>query len=140
MLRLSLTLALGLRLLAAHAQTSPPMTVPPTAISHLENLMEATKKAAAKSPGTKARHAETNPELNRYLVIAADDFLRVTREAPSQEAYLAAIDKGLGRLAALANTRPLRQQVADYYLDLLEIVGLESSEGKLDAFVAQAGQ
>lgn len=140
MLRLTLTLALGLRLLATHAQAGPPMAVPPTAISHLENLMEATKKAAAKSPGAKARHAEINPELNRYLVIAADDFLRVTRDVPSREAYLAAIDKGLGRFTALATTRLLRQQVADYYLDLLEIVGLESSEGKLDAFVAQAAQ
>lgn len=132
-------MALGLSLPAAYAQTSPPMAVPSTAISHLEDLMEATKKAAAKNQSTAKRHAEVNPELNRYLVLAADDFLRITREAPSQEAYLAAIDKGLGRLTALATTKVLRQQVADYYLDLLEMVGLESSEGKLDAFVAQAG-
>jgi hypothetical protein len=116
------------------------MTVPRTAISQLEDLMEATKKAAAKSKSAAKLPAELNPELNRYLVIAADDFVRVTRDVPTREAYLSAIDKGLGRLTPLATTRELRQQVADYYLDLLEIVGLDSSDGKLDTFVAQAGQ
>lgn len=138
MIRILLTLALAFGLSAAYAQASSPMTVSRTALTQLEDLMEATKKAAAKPKTTDKRPAEINPELNRYLVIAADDFVRVTRETPTREAYLAAIDKGLGRLAPLAATRALRQQVADYYLDLLEIVGLDSSDGKLDAFVAQA--
>jgi hypothetical protein len=140
MIRAFLTAGLVLSLSAVYAQTSTTMTVPRTALTQLEDLMEATKKAAAKPKSTDKRPAEINPELNRYLVIAADDFVRVTREIPSREAYLAAIDKGLSRLATPANTKELRQQVADYYLDLLEIVGLDSSDGKLDAFVAQAGR
>lgn len=138
MMRALLTLALGFSLSAAYAQTS--MTVPRTAITQLEDLMEATKKAVAKPKSNSKLPAEVNPELNRYLVIAADDFVRVTRETPTREAYLTAIDKGLGRLTPLATSKELRQQVADYYLDLIEIVGLDSSDGKLDSFVAQAGK
>ncbi|MDO7874871.1 DUF4844 domain-containing protein [Hymenobacter sp. ASUV-10] len=139
MIRILLTLALGLSLSAAYAQTGTTMVVPRTAIGQLEDLMEVTKKAAAKPKSNSKLPAEANPELNRYLVIAADDFVRVTRETPTREAYLAAIDKGLGRLTTLATSKELRQQVADYYLDLIEIVGLDSSDGKLDTFVAQAG-
>jgi hypothetical protein len=125
--------------LSSHAQTPVPMQVPSKAIGQLEDLKELTKKTAVtkqKRPGKQP--AETNPELNRYLVIAADDFVRVTTDNPTREAYIACIDKGLARMAPLATTTVLRQQVADYYLDLMEIVGLGSSDGKLDSFVSQA--
>lgn len=136
----------SLMALAGHAQTTAQnnasatvMTVPTQAISQLENLMEDTKRIVVeKQTSTRKRAAETHPELNRNLVIAAADFVRVTREQPSQDAYIAVIDKGLARIAPLATTTAARQQVADYYLDLMEIVGLTTSEGKLDAFVKEA--
>jgi hypothetical protein len=44
---------------------------------------------------------------------------------------------GLARLEPLATTPEDRQQVADYFQELMEIVGLESSEGRLAAFVGK---
>ena len=113
------------------------MQVPAKAISQLEDLKELTKAEVLKTSKAKAQ-AEVRPELNRLLVISADEFVRAARNAPSKEAYLNCIDTGLTRLAPLATTVQDRQQIAEYFQELMEIVGLESSEGRLDAFVAQA--
>jgi hypothetical protein len=114
------------------------MKVPATAVSRLEDLKELTKKAAVNSGKVKAKaHAEVRPDLNRYLVISADEFVRITASEPSKEAYLKSIEMGLARLEPLATTAEDRQQVAEYFQELMEIVGLESSEGRLAAFVGK---
>jgi len=48
---------------------------------------------------------------------------------------LQSLDAGLVRLMPLVPQVEDRQQVAEYYQDLLDIVGLDSSEGRLTAFV-----
>ncbi|WP_460552920.1 DUF4844 domain-containing protein [Hymenobacter daeguensis] len=123
--------------LAGHAQATK-MQVPAKASSQLADLMDLTKAEVAKTSKVKAKaHAEVRPDLNRYLVISTNDFLQVTNNNPTKEAYLQCIDKGLARVAPLTNSVQDRQQVAEYFQELMEIVGLESSEGKLAAFVSQ---
>ena len=124
---------------ASYAQTVTPIKVTAKAIGQLEDLKELTKAEALKSakPNSKA-HAEVRPELNRLLVISADEFVRVASGAPNKEAFLQCIDTGLARVDPLAVTAQDRRQVAEYFQELMEIVGLESSDGRLDAFVAQS--
>ncbi|MBO2010415.1 DUF4844 domain-containing protein [Hymenobacter negativus] len=123
--------------LTGQAQSTP-MQVPAKASSQLADLMDLTKAEVSKKSTVKAKtHAEARPELNRYLVISANDFLQVTNNAPTKEAYLQCIDKGLARLAPLTTNVQDRQQVAEYFQELMEIVGLESSDGRLASFVAQ---
>ncbi|MBH8559557.1 DUF4844 domain-containing protein [Hymenobacter negativus] len=130
---------LTLGTLAANAQTGK-IQVPAQAITQLEDLKELTKAEVAKVGKATKAHAEVRPDLNRYLVISADDFLRVTKEQPTKEAYLKCLDNGLARVAPLTETATDRQQVAEYFQELMEIVGLESSEGRLDSFVGAAGK
>jgi hypothetical protein len=128
---------LGCAALTGQAQSTR-MQVPAKASSQLADLMDLTKAEVAKTGKVKAKaHAEVRPDLNRYLVISTNDFLQVTNDKPTKEAYLQCIDKGLARLAPLTNNVQDRQQVAEYFQELMEIVGLESSEGKLAAFVSQ---
>lgn len=129
---------LSLATLAGHAQTGTPVKVSAQAITQLENLKELTKAEVVRAGKATKAHAEVRPDLNRYLVISADDFLRVTKEQPTKEAYLKCLDNGLVRVAPLAASATDRQQVAEYFQDLMEIVGLESSEGRLVAFVGSA--
>lgn len=122
--------------LTGHAQTR--MQVPAKAAIQLTDLMELTKSEVAKKGTVKGKvQAEVRPDLNRYLVISANDFLQVTNNAPTKEAYLQCLDKGLARVAPLTTDVQDRQQVAEYFQELMEIVGLESSEGRLDTFVGQ---
>ena len=105
-------------------------------IGRLENFIEATKHVAETS-ATAPSQAEARPELNRLLVIAAFDFVQITRNAPGREAYLQALDRGLERLDPLMVTPADRLEVAEFYDDLMEIVGVDSSDGRLAAFVAR---
>jgi len=128
---------LGCAALTSQAQSTR-MQVPAKASSQLADLMDLTKSEVPKKGTVKAKaHAEVRPDLNRYLVISTNDFLQVTNNAPTKEAYLQCIDKGLARIAPLTNDAQDRQQVAEYFQELMEIVGLESSEGRLAAFVSQ---
>ncbi|MDB5236539.1 MAG: hypothetical protein JWR44_3532 [Hymenobacter sp.] len=120
---------------ASHAQSGT-LPVPPKAISQLEDLKELTKAEVAGKAKSKA-HAEVRPDLNRYLVISADEFLRVASAGPTKEAYLRCIEIGLARVEPLTNGPEDRKQVAEYFQDLMEIVGLDSSDGRLSAFVSQ---
>ncbi|MDQ2794694.1 MAG: DUF4844 domain-containing protein [Bacteroidota bacterium] len=104
-------------------------------IGRLEDFIEATKKVAETSATAKSQ-AEARPELNRLLVIAAFDFVQITRTAPGREAYLLAMDHGLERFDPLMTTLDDRLEVAEFYIDLMDIVGLASSDGRLNAFVA----
>ena len=126
---------LSLVALAGYGQASTRLPVPPQAIGQLEDLMELTKlEAASVRPKSKA-HAEVRPDLNRHLVISADEFRQVAAGGPTREAYLNCLETGLARLAPLTNGLDDRMHVAEYFQDLMEIVGLESSEGRLAAFV-----
>jgi hypothetical protein len=125
--------------LSGYAQTATPVKVPAQALSQLEDLKELTKREASSEKHKGRQHAEVNPELNRWLVVAADDFVRVTTNTPTKEAYLECIDRGLTRMAPLTHDNDDRLQVAEYYQELMEIVGLDSSEGRLSAFVGTPG-
>lgn len=120
--------------LSGYCQTCKPMSVPVKALSQLEDYKELTKREVAAGLRKGQLHAEVNPELNRWLVVAADEFARVAANSPTKEAYLRCIDRGLASLAPLTHSAEERKQVAQYYQELMEIVGLESSEGRLDAF------
>ena len=119
----------------SHAQT----TVRPGSalvVSRLEDFIEATKHVAEPSATNKSQ-IEARLELNRLLVIAAFDFVQITRNAPGRDAYMQAMDRGLERFDPLVTTSEERHQVAEFYIDLMDIVGIDSSDGRLDAFVAK---
>lgn len=123
--------------LAGHAQTSTPLRVSQKDLSRLENFKELTRReAAARRPDGKLT-AELRPALNRELLVGLDDFARVAAAEPTKEAFLASIDAGLARLAPLTRTTNDRQLVAEFYQALMDIVGLDSSEGRLTAFFNQ---
>lgn len=103
-------------------------------VSRLEDFIEATKHVAEPRATPKSQ-VEARPELNRLLVIAAFDFVQITRTAPSREAYLLAMDRGLERLEPSMATLDDRYEVADFYVDLMDIVGIDNSDGRLNAFV-----
>ena len=134
-MRTALFCLFSLSALAGYAQTAPPLAVPADAVARLEDVKETTKQVVV-TKATKARlQAETRPEVNRLLVLAADDFVRITTAGkPTREAYLQALDKDLAGLAPLATDEQDRRQVAEYFQELLEIVGIPSSEGRLTAF------
>lgn len=123
--------------LAGYAQSATPMQVPTKAISQLEDLKELMKSEVVAETDKKAS-AESRPELNRFLVISTDDFLRVANNRPTKEAYLKCLDMGLARINPLVSNSLDRQQVAYYFQEIMEIVGLESSEGRLSTFVASS--
>ncbi|WP_216679740.1 hypothetical protein [Hymenobacter siberiensis] len=87
---------LTLGALAANAQTGTRIQVPARAITQLEDLKELTKAEVTKAGKATKAHAEVRPDLNRYLVISADDFLRVTKAQPTKEAYFICLDAFVG--------------------------------------------
>ena len=102
-------------------------------IARLEDLIEITKHVAENNASPKSQ-AEARPEINRLLVIAAFDFVQITRNAPSREAFLESIDRRLAQLDPLMVLPEDRVQVAEFYDELLEMVGVASSDGRLDEF------
>lgn len=120
--------------LAGQAQTTA-LPVPEKAVSKLEKMLKQTQTAVVVGKRANALPAETRPVLNKILVQSTKEFLSITSGKPTKEAYLQALDAGLARLAPLTPHTDDRAQVAEYYQDLLDIVGLESSEGRLNAFV-----
>lgn len=133
-MRASLLLLLCLTAFAGYAQNGTAIKVPATALEQLEELKELTKTEAVTGKTKGRLHAETRPDINRWLVVSANDFVQVTRVNPTQEAYLLCIETGLARLAPLAQRVEERQQVAEFFQELMEIVGLKSSGGRLTAF------
>lgn len=125
---------------AQEVAPAPAMTVPVKATVLLEKMRKQTLAAVVVGKRPDSLPAETRPLLNKILLQSATDFLAITTRKPTKEAYLQSLDAGLSRLNPLISQVEDRQQVAEYYQDLLEIVGLESSEGRLAAFVARAGK
>ncbi len=102
-------------------------------IARLEDFIEITKHVAENN-APQTSQAEARPAINRLLVIAAFDFVQITRNAPSREAYLESIDRRLAQLDPLMVFPEDRVQVAEFYDELLEMAGVASSDGRLDEF------
>jgi hypothetical protein len=124
-----------------HAQTTTPVSVPEKAVMQLQKVLKHTQAVVVLTtkPGKGPLPPETRPELNYILVASANEFLAIANGRPTREAYLQSVDAGLSRLGPLMPVMEDRQAVAEYYQDLLDIVGLESSEGRLTAFVEGVG-
>ena len=123
--------------LASHAQNLAPVPhiVPGKAVVQLETILRQTQVEVVVDRRNSTLSAEMRLLLNRILVQSAKDFLAITHDKPTKEAYYKSLELGLERLKSLATKKEDREQVAEYFQDLLDIVGLKSSEGRLMAFV-----
>lgn len=121
--------------LSGYAQTTTPMTVPQKAVAQLEKIRKQTQAEVVVGKSVKGLPAETRPLLNKILLQSTADFLAIIAHNPTKEAYFQSLDASLMRILPLTPKIEERQQVAEYYQDLLDIVGLESSEGRLTSFV-----
>jgi hypothetical protein len=123
--------------LASHAQdvAPTPHVVPEKAMVQLEKMLRQTQVEVVIGRRKSTLPAEVRPLFNRILVQSANDFLAITHGKPTREAYYKSLEQGLERLKSLTPKQEDREQVAEYFQDLLDIVGLESSEGRLMAFV-----
>ncbi|GAA4051470.1 hypothetical protein GCM10022409_42830 [Hymenobacter glaciei] len=117
----------------SHAQT--PVAIPPTAISQLERLVRQTQAEVIIGSRRSALPPETRPMLNKMLVQTASEFMTLAGRKPTRKDFYKSLDTGLARLKPLVPEVQERQQVAEYFQDILDIVGLDSSEGRLTAFV-----
>ena len=111
------------------------MTVPQKAVAQLEKIRKQTVDEVVIGMRKSSLPAETRPMLNRILVKSTSEFLVITARKPTREAYLKCLDDNLSRISPLVPETKDREQVAEYFQDLMDIVGLESSEGRLTAFV-----
>lgn len=132
MLKITLT-ALLLGAFAARAQTTMP--VPAKAVAQLQELVRKTQAEVVIGISSKKLPAETRPLLNRVLVQAASDFLALAAHQPTREGYYKTLDAGLAKLQPMLPGVKDREQVAEYFQDMLDIVGIDTSEGRLTAFV-----
>lgn len=78
------------------------------------------------------------PTFTEKINLAADDFKKVAESSkPSEEMYHAAIETGLARFTEVffdLDTED-RERVCRYFEELMDIVGLESSGGRLNYFM-----
>ena len=123
--------------MASHAQNVAPVphAVPEKAVVQLKKMLRQTQVEVVIDRRKSALPAEVPPLLNRVLVQSANDFFAITHGQPTKEVYYKSLKLSLERLESLATKQEDREQVAEYFQDLLDIVGLESSEGRLMAFV-----
>lgn len=73
--------------------------------------------------------------LNKILVHSTRKLLAITAAKLTKDAYLQSLGAALAHLALLGRNTDDRTQIAKYYQGLLDIVGLESCEGRLTAFM-----
>lgn len=144
-MRIFLLMLFALGVMSAHAQDATtavaagtPITLPEKALVKLEKMLKQTMTEVVLGRRGTALPAEARPMLNKILVQSATEFLTVSTHKPTKEAYYRSVDTGLARLAPLVSQLEDRQQMAEYYQDLLDIVGIDSSEGRLTAFVEGA--
>jgi hypothetical protein len=77
-------------------------------------------------------------QLTERVNSAADDFIIVaSSEAPSEKGYQEAIKKGLNRFSDIYTNIDTedRERVCAYFEELMDVVGLESSDGQLNNFM-----
>jgi Domain of unknown function (DUF4844) len=132
-MRLILLLTLLCIAVAGRAQT--PVPVPAKAVARLEQLVRKTQAVVVIGNSSRKLPVEARPKLNRVLVESSAEFLRLASNNPTREGYFKTLDASLARLNPLATEVNDRQQLAEYFQDVLDIVGVESSEGRLTAFV-----
>ena len=79
---------------------------------------------------------ELKPILSEKINLAADDFQKLasTGTATDKE-YQNAIKKGLDRFTAIYLDTEDRERVCLYFEELMDIVGLDSSDGLLNDFL-----
>lgn len=116
------------------SQPQHPMHVPSTAVQQLQ-AFKTKAKFEADDLYTGAWPAEVRPVLNSVLNQSADEFINITTAQPTQEQYLQAMANGLAKIDADELDTEDRERVAEQYQDLMDIVGLQSSEGLLNKFV-----
>ena len=77
------------------------------------------------------------PVLTEKVNQAAEDFRKVSvRQNPNKQQYLEAMKEGLSRFSpTLPFDTEDRERVCGYFEELLQMVGLESSEGQLNMFL-----
>ena len=78
---------------------------------------------------------KNRPQVAHILTGSTDDFLQIMGGRPTEEAYFQVLDGSLAALTPLTATPTDRADVAEYYEDLLDIVGITSSGGRLNAFL-----
>ena len=118
---------------------SQSMELPKNAVLKIQKYKERTQAAVEighRRSKTKLQ-VECQPIINKLLVLSADEFIRASKK-PTRDDYLRCIENGLARIALRTTIVQERQQIAEFYQDLMDIVGLESSEGRLDEFVEAA--
>lgn len=78
------------------------------------------------------------PAFTEKINLAANDFQKVAEgDEPTEAKYHAAMDEGLSRFAEIyldLDTED-RERVCMYFEELMDIVGLESSGGRLNKFM-----
>ena len=122
---------------SSHAQTA--VAVPTKAIAQLERLVRQTQAEVVIGSRRGTLPPETRPMLNKLLVQTASEFLALAGRKPTREDFFKSLDTGLARIKPLVAQVQERQQVAEYFQDMLDIVGLDSSDGRLTAFVESPG-
>lgn len=114
-----------------------PMEIPTNAVSELQELQGVEKyveDTALFYPGI--ADESIRPALSANINLAIDDFLRIVRSGnATEQAYLDAIRKGLSRFNKINLDTEDRERTAGYFMQMMDIVGLESSDGLLNRFV-----
>ena len=80
---------------------------------------------------------KNRPQVAHILAESTDDFLQIMGGQPTEEAYFQVLDGSLAALTPLTTAPTDRADVAEYYEDLLDIVGITSSGGRLNAFLSR---
>ncbi len=134
--RFPYTLILSLVLLSCTADLTP-MEIPTNAGPVLLELQGAEKyveDTAQFYPGI--ADVSMRPVLSANINLAIDDFLQIVRSGKATEqAYLEAIRTGLLRFNKIDLDTEDRERTAGYFMQMMDIVGLESSDGLLNRFV-----
>lgn len=80
--------------------------------------------------------ASMRPVLSAKINLAIGDFLQIVRSGnATEQAYLDSIRKGLSRFNKIDLDTEDRERTAGYFMQMMDIVGLESSDGLLNRFV-----
>jgi hypothetical protein len=131
-------LILLLLLTAGSASAQTAVAVPAKAANQLEKVLKKTQEALVMGRRAAELPIESRPQFNKVLVQSTNEFVSITKGTATKEAYFTSLDAALAKLAPLARQVEDRQHVASYYQDLLDIVGIDSSDGRLTAFVEAA--
>ncbi|TPG63039.1 DUF4844 domain-containing protein [Hymenobacter nivis] len=121
--------------LIAIAAPMPAATVLPTrtdASRRLVKMKETIQPLVGELAAFKNR-----PQVARILAESTDDFQQIMSGRPTEEAYFQVLDGSLAALAPLTPGTTDRADVAEYFEDLLDIVGVTSSGGRLNAFLTR---